>query len=122
MRHLESRVITEGGAARPKPAANNRPEVSISMNLDPQTGMRTLITDRQRLSEILRDASPVTHVTADDPPTILIHGPDQDKASEKPIADSISRAPRSPIFNPDPSHELAIWPQLVATGVLLCTS
>ena len=48
-------------------------------NVDPQTGARTVISDRETLLRTLRDVSPVTHVTADDPPTILIHG-DADKA------------------------------------------
>jgi acetyl esterase/lipase len=36
------------------------------------------ITDEKKLREIARKISPVTHVSADDPPTLLIHG-DQDK-------------------------------------------
>jgi acetyl esterase/lipase len=39
-----------------------------------KTGARKTITDRDRLLEILRDMSPITHVTSDDPPTILVHG------------------------------------------------
>jgi len=48
-------------------------------DVDQKTGARTLITDRQEVLRLLSDVSPVTHVTADDPPTILIHG-DADKA------------------------------------------
>jgi dipeptidyl aminopeptidase/acylaminoacyl peptidase len=43
-------------------------------DVDPKTGARTLITDRANMLHILGEISPVTHVTADDPPTILIHG------------------------------------------------
>jgi acetyl esterase/lipase len=45
---------------------------------DRKTGVRSLITDRDRVTRILRDVSPVTHASADDPPAILIHG-DRDK-------------------------------------------
>jgi acetyl esterase/lipase len=43
-------------------------------DVDPKTGARTLITDQGRLVRILSEISPVSHVTGDDPPTILIHG------------------------------------------------
>ena len=43
-----------------------------------KTGTRRAITDRERVRELLREMSPTTHVTADDPPTILVHG-DQDQ-------------------------------------------
>jgi dipeptidyl aminopeptidase/acylaminoacyl peptidase len=46
---------------------------------DDKTGARVLISDREQLLRMLRDMSPVTHVTGDDPPTVLIHG-DADKA------------------------------------------
>jgi dipeptidyl aminopeptidase/acylaminoacyl peptidase len=48
-------------------------------DVDQQTGARTLVTDRETVLRMLREFSPVSHVTADDPPTILIHG-DADKA------------------------------------------
>jgi acetyl esterase/lipase len=48
-------------------------------DVDQKTGARTLVTDRETVLRMLREFSPVTHVTADDPPTILIHG-DTDKA------------------------------------------
>jgi acetyl esterase/lipase len=48
-------------------------------DVDPKTGARTSITDREHVLRMLSEMSPVTHVTADDPPTILIHG-DADKA------------------------------------------
>lgn len=37
-----------------------------------------LITDQTKRRQIARDISPVTHVTADDPPTLILHG-DADK-------------------------------------------
>jgi acetyl esterase/lipase len=48
-------------------------------DIDVKTGARTLVTERERVLRVLRETSPLTHVSADDPPTILIHG-DQDKA------------------------------------------
>jgi acetyl esterase/lipase len=48
-------------------------------DVDQKTGARTLVTDHQDVLRLLREISPMTHVTADDPPTILIHG-DADKA------------------------------------------
>jgi dipeptidyl aminopeptidase/acylaminoacyl peptidase len=48
-------------------------------DVDQKTGARTLVTDRETVLRMLREFSPVTHATADDPPTILIHG-DADKA------------------------------------------
>jgi acetyl esterase/lipase len=48
-------------------------------DVDQKTGARTLITDREHVLRMMREMSPVTHVTADDPPTILVHG-DSDKA------------------------------------------
>jgi acetyl esterase/lipase len=48
-------------------------------DLDVKTGARKPLTAREDILRMLRQMSPVTHVTADDPPTILIHG-DQDRA------------------------------------------
>jgi dipeptidyl aminopeptidase/acylaminoacyl peptidase len=48
-------------------------------DLDAKTGARRSITASEEVTRMLREHSPVTHVTAGDPPTILIHG-DQDKA------------------------------------------
>ena len=47
--------------------------------VDDKTGARMLITEREHVLRMLREMSPVTHVTADDPPTILVHG-DRDRA------------------------------------------
>jgi acetyl esterase/lipase len=48
-------------------------------DVDPKTGARALIVDEGRILRILREVSPVSSVTPDDPPTILIHG-DADQA------------------------------------------
>jgi acetyl esterase/lipase len=48
-------------------------------DLDVRTGARKPLTGREDVLRMLREMSPVTHVTSDDPPTILIHG-DQDRA------------------------------------------
>jgi acetyl esterase/lipase len=48
-------------------------------DVDRETGARTPVIDRESVLRMLRELSPVTHVTADAPPTILIHG-DADKA------------------------------------------
>jgi acetyl esterase/lipase len=48
-------------------------------DLDPKTGARRSITAAEEEIRMLREYSPLTHVTAGDPPTVLIHG-DQDKA------------------------------------------
>ncbi len=46
--------------------------------LDPKTRSYVPITDRKRILEIGRAISPYYHVSADDPPTLIIHG-DADK-------------------------------------------
>jgi acetyl esterase/lipase len=42
--------------------------------LDKNTNVWVQITDTERLREITRQISPITHVSADDPPTLIIHG------------------------------------------------
>jgi acetyl esterase/lipase len=42
--------------------------------LDPVRGLYIPITDEKRLTEISRDVSPISHVSADTPPVLLIHG------------------------------------------------
>jgi acetyl esterase/lipase len=46
--------------------------------LDRQSMLWVAITDAKRLEEVARQISPVSHVTPDDPPTLIIHG-DADK-------------------------------------------
>ena len=45
---------------------------------DPRTKVFRSITDENRVLELARQISPVTHVSSDDPPTLIIHG-DADK-------------------------------------------
>jgi dipeptidyl aminopeptidase/acylaminoacyl peptidase len=47
--------------------------------IDAKTGARRALTAREDVIRMLQEYSPVSHVTAGDPPAILIHG-DQDKA------------------------------------------
>jgi acetyl esterase/lipase len=53
--------------------------------LDKQTMLWVPITDFKRLREIARDISPISHVTEDDPPTLIIHG---DKDTLVPLQQS----------------------------------
>ncbi len=48
-------------------------------DVHPKTGARTPIAGREDVIRMLRENSPLTHVTSYDPPTILIHG-EEDKA------------------------------------------
>lgn len=41
---------------------------------DPETRSLVPITDEERILEIGRQISPITHVSKDDPPTLIIHG------------------------------------------------
>ncbi len=42
--------------------------------MDKESRMWVPITDPKRLQEIARQVSPISHVTPDDPPTLIIHG------------------------------------------------
>ncbi len=42
--------------------------------LDKESNVSVPIADRRRLQEIARQISPISHVTPDDPPTLIIHG------------------------------------------------
>jgi acetyl esterase/lipase len=42
--------------------------------LDKETNLWVPITDEVRLRQIARDNSPITHVSPDDPPTLIVHG------------------------------------------------
>jgi predicted esterase len=44
------------------------------VDIDPDKFLRTKVTDQERLTQHYRDISPYYHITADDPPTLLIHG------------------------------------------------
>jgi acetyl esterase/lipase len=56
---------------------------------NPKTNSFELITDEEKRNEIGRDISPITHVTKDNPPTLLIHG---DKDQIVPLQQSETMA------------------------------
>jgi acetyl esterase/lipase len=53
--------------------------------LDKKTGLYVPITDEKKLREIATQVSPITHVTADSPPTLIMHG---DKDNLVPLQQS----------------------------------
>jgi acetyl esterase/lipase len=62
-------------------AKSAKPQFRASFDyheLDPETRTFVRITDEKKIREISKQMSPVTHVSADDPPTLIIHG-DADK-------------------------------------------
>lgn len=83
--------------------------------LDKETRRYVPITDRERRLEILRRISPVTHVSADDPPTLIIHG-DADKLvpvqQAREIEEQLSAAgvPVKLVVKKDAGHG---WPNLL---------
>jgi acetyl esterase/lipase len=42
--------------------------------IDPATHLPVTITDEDKIKEINKKISPITHVSSDDPPTLIIHG------------------------------------------------
>ena len=42
--------------------------------LDKETNLHVRVADPEKLRAIAREISPVTHVSPDDPPTLIIHG------------------------------------------------
>lgn len=48
--------------------------VELAEDVPPFGKRFVLITDKERRLKICRDISPITHVSADDPPTLIIHG------------------------------------------------
>jgi acetyl esterase/lipase len=57
--------------------ANFRTAVDVR-ELDPRTKRLEHITDKEKFQAMCRRISPITHVSSDDPPTLIIHG-DADK-------------------------------------------
>jgi acetyl esterase/lipase len=90
-------------------------------DVDPKTGARTLLANRDAVLRMLRDVSPVTHVTGDDPPTILIHG-DMDKAipvqQSRRLADRLREAnvPARLVVREGKGHA---WPGWEADSALI---
>src|SRR5690606_21296706 len=44
------------------------------VELDAESGRFLQVTDAERRTAILREISPISHVSADDPPALMIHG------------------------------------------------
>jgi acetyl esterase/lipase len=58
-------------------ATDYRPEFRSSFDyreLDKKTNLWERVTDQSKLRDISRGVSPITHITPDDPPTLIIHG------------------------------------------------
>ena len=53
--------------------------------LDPETNLWISVTDETKLRKLAQDNSPITHVTPDDPPTLIYHG---DKDTLVPLQQS----------------------------------
>ena len=61
--------------------------------LDKKTNVWVPITDTERLREITRQISPITHVSPDDPPTLIIHGDADHSGAASAIRDVREEAP-----------------------------
>jgi dipeptidyl aminopeptidase/acylaminoacyl peptidase len=57
--------------------ANFRSAIDVR-ELDKKTKRLEHLTDKEKIEALYRRVSPITHVSADDPPTLIIHG-DADK-------------------------------------------
>ena len=55
-------------------ARNGHAESYKFKDYDPKTKTFTLITDPKRIQELLAEHSPITHVSAGDTPTLIVHG------------------------------------------------
>ncbi|HTU16496.1 MAG TPA: prolyl oligopeptidase family serine peptidase [Gemmataceae bacterium] len=70
---------TEGAVLDSKHMKDKRFKAAIDFQLfDPNEHIFKRVTDDMKVHEILRDISPISHVSRDDPPTLIIHG-DEDK-------------------------------------------
>jgi acetyl esterase/lipase len=59
--------------ARDGVLANFRVAMDVR-EFDPRTKLLERVTDEQKVLELARKISPITHVSTDDPPTLIIHG------------------------------------------------
>lgn len=81
----------EGGVLDSKNMKDRRFKAAIDFQVfDRDEGLFQRVTDEKKVHEVLRDISPITHVSRDDPPTLIIHG-DKDQLvplqqSEKMVA------------------------------------
>lgn len=65
-------------------------------DFDSKTQTYKTITDEERIHELLLKHSPITHVTADDPPTLIVHGTKDSlvllEQQSAPIIDKLKKA------------------------------
>jgi acetyl esterase/lipase len=89
------------------------------VELDPKTKQLVLVRDEEQRLQITREISPVTHVTKDDPPTLIIHG-DADKLVPIQQSEEMKKkleecgVPVKLIVKPGAGHGWANWPKDVA--------
>jgi acetyl esterase/lipase len=87
--------------------------------LDAKTKQFVRITDQARRLEIARQISPITHVSADDPPTLIIHGdadnlvPIQQSREMQERLEAV-HVPVKLIVRPGAGHGWADWPKDMA--------
>lgn len=68
-------VFVDDAIRRVEPDGGNPFEQALYLfDHDPRKLRLTRVTDEQRLAQHYRDISPYYHVSADDPPTLLVHG------------------------------------------------
>jgi len=76
----------EGGVLDSKSMKDRRFKAAIDFQIfDRNEGIFQRVTDEKKVHELLRDISPISHVSRDDPPTLIIHG---DKDSLVPLQQS----------------------------------
>ena len=73
---------------------------------DHENFLRTKVTDQETLAQHYRDISPYYHVSADDPPTLLIHG---DADTKVPVQQSLHIADK--FSREGVTHKLHIKPE-----------
>jgi len=90
------------------------------VQFDPKSGRFLPVTDEAERRRIAREISPVTHVTPDDPPTLLIHG-DADKLVPIQQAQLMQKSleeagvPVKLVIKPGAGHGWPDWIQDMAT-------
>ena len=92
---------------------NFRPPFDFE-EVDPETKRFVEITDEEKIQEIGKQISPVTHASADDPPTLIIHG-DADELVPIQQAELVLAAleregvPTKLVTKPGAGHGWAEW-------------
>ena len=65
----------DGGVLDSKNMKDRRFKAAIDFQIfDRDEGIFQRVTDEKKAHELLRDISPISHVSRDDPPTLIIHG------------------------------------------------